>query len=289
MARSVGNVDLTMGLVNCPVQMFSVFDSHDRKASMYHAHDDGSYGKVKMPKTCEGCGEALVPADITKGYEQDGEVVMLTADELEAVADNSGTSVEIPQFVKADQINTLMFSDQNAYRLVPDPKRGRAALATYLTIRQVLVEQGLVGIVQYTRWGRNRLGLLCVEDTEYGGVLVIRNMLWPDELRAPAFPVLEKADVADVDPRLLPVARSVIESMTEDWNPAAYTDTYTESLSAAIAAKVSGAEIATVATEKEGAIDDVSDLLAKLEASAKAKPAAKKAAPKKRGSKKAAA
>jgi DNA end-binding protein Ku len=289
MARSVGNVDLTMGLVNCPVQMFSISDSHDRKASTYHAHNDGSFGKVKQPKICEGCGEAVAGADIIKGYEEDGQVVMLSADELETVAVNSGSTVEIPQFVKADQVNHMMFAGENAYRLVPDPKRGRAALATYLTIRRELIEQELVGIVQYTRWGRNRLGLLAVEPTEYGGVLVIRNMIWPDELRAPAFPVLEKADIADVDPRLQPVAKAVIASMTEDWNPESYTDTYTDALNAAIAAKVSGDEIATVATESDGAIDDVSDLLAKLEASAKAKAETKKPAAKKRSKKEAAA
>lgn len=287
MARSVGNVDLTMGLVNCPVQMYGVSDSHDRKASMYHAHEDGTYGKVKMPKVCEDCGAFMTPADIAKGYEEDGDVVMLTADELETVAVNSGTGVEISRFVKTSQINTMMFAGENAYRLVPDPKRGKQALATYLTIRRELIGQDLVAVVQYTRWGRNRLGLLAVEPTEYGGVLVIRNMIWPDELRAPAFPALENADESSIDPRLQPVAASVIASMTEDWNPTDYVDTYTESLNTAIAAKVAGNEIASVGSETEGAIDDVADLLAKLEASAKVK-AAPKAPAKKRGKKTAA-
>lgn len=288
MARSVGNLDLTMGLVNCPVQMFGVSDSHDRKASMYHAHPDGSYGKIKMPKTCEDCGYAVTPADITKGYVEGDDVVMLSADELETVAVNSGTGVEISRFVKTSQINTMMFAGENAYRLVPDPKRGKQAMATYLTIRRELIDQELVAVVQYTRWGRNRLGLLAVEPTEYGGVLVIRNMIWPDELRAPAFPALESADESSIDPRLQPVAASVIASMTEDWTPTDYVDTYTESLNAAISAKVAGDEIASVGSESDDAIDDVADLLAKLEASAKVKEAAPKAPAKKRGKKAAA-
>lgn len=281
MARSVGNIDLTMGLVNCPVQMFGVSDSHDRKASMYHAHDDGSYGKVRMPKVCE-CGAVMTPSDISKGYEENGDVVMLTSDELETVAVNSGAGVEISKFVKTSQINTMMFAGENAYRLVPDAKRGKQAVATYKTIRRELIDQDLVAVVQYTRWGRNRLGLLTVEPTEYGGVLVIRNMLWPDELRAPAFPSLEGDET--IDPRLQPVAAAVIASMTEDWNPADYVDTYTESLNTAIAAKVAGNEIVSIGSETDGAIDDVADLLAKLEASAKAK-----TAPAKKRGKKAAA
>lgn len=286
--RSVGNVDLTMGLVICPVQMFTVDESHDRKASMYHAHDDGSYGKVKMPKACEDCGAVLTADQVSKGFDEDGQVVILSADELETVATNSGATVEIPQFVKADQVNTMLFAGEKAYRLVPDPKRGSQALASYLTILQVMVESELVGVVQYTRWGRNRLGLLCVEPTEYGGVLVIRNMMWPDELRAPAFEKLETADRSAIDSRLLPVARSVIESMTADWDPSAYADTYTEALNAAIVAKAEGGEVAAIEAAQGGGIDDVAELLAKLEASAKAKAPAKKAAPKKARAKKAA-
>ena len=77
--RSVGNVDLTVGLVNIPVQMLGVSDSHDRKASTYYCHEDGSYGKVKVPKTCEDCGAVLTPGDISKGFEENGNIVILTA------------------------------------------------------------------------------------------------------------------------------------------------------------------------------------------------------------------
>ena len=282
--RSVGNVDLTVGLVNIPVQMYGVSDSHDRKARQFHCHEDGSFGAVKMPRTCEDCGQVLVPADISKGFEENGEIVVLTSDEMETVSVNSGTTVEVPRFVKVDQFEPMLFAGENVYRLAPDPKRGRQALATYMTLRQTLVDQGLVGIVQYTRWGRNRLGVLCVEDTEYGGVLVLRNLMWPDELRPPEFRALQDADASTIDPRLAPVMTSVVESMTEVWNPADYRDAYTEALSAAIEAKAAGGNVAVItgATD-DGGINDVSDLLAKLTASIAAKKEApKKAAPRKR-------
>ena len=267
--RSVGNLDLTVGLVNIPVQLFGVSDSHDRKARQFHLHEDGSYGQVRMPKTCADCGAVLTPADIAKGFENDGDVVILTSDDMETVSVNAGTAIEIPRFVKADQFNPLMFAGENAYRIVPDPKRGRQALATYLTLRQTLIDQGLVGVVEYTRWGRSRVGLLVVEDTSYGGVLVLRNQMWSDELRAPAFDILVNADPSIIDPRLAPVMTSVVESMTEDWNPADYVDAYTESLNAAIEAKAAGNDVAVV-TDGAGAaaVDDVADLLAMLAMSA---------------------
>lgn len=267
--RSVGNVDLSIGLVTCPVKMVGVVDSHDRKGSMYHHHDnDGSYGKVKMPKLCEDCGEVVPTAEISKGFEEAGSVIMLSPDEMATIAANTGPAVEVPRFVKADQVDPMLFADENVYRLLPDVKRGRQATTTYLMIRRILTDEKLVGVVQYTRWGRNRIGLLDVEPTTDGGVLVIRNMMWPDELRAPE-PVT--GSETDLDPRLLPVMKSVVSSMTGDWNPGDYVDLYTQALTEAIETKASGNEIAAVTTGDNGSIDDVSDLLAKLTATIAAK------------------
>jgi DNA end-binding protein Ku len=279
--RSIGNVRLTMGLVSCSVQMMATTACHDRKASMFHRHEDGTYASVKMPKTCEGCGEKIAQGDIVNGYEENGEMVMLTADDLETLKGNTEGALAIPQFIRADEVNPMMFIGEKAYYLCPDvdPKRGgKQALAIYLTIRHHLIEKGLVGVVQYTKWGRNRTALLRVEPTSYGGVLVIQNMMWPDELREPDFPVLAKAGEADIDPRLLPVGGSVIDSMVEDWNPDNYRDTYMEQLNAAIAA---GKVVETSTDESAPAPDDISDLLAKLEASTKKAPA-KKATPRKK-------
>ena len=160
-----------------------------------------------------------------------------------------------------------------------DPKRKQAAV-TYQMIRSVLTEQGIVGIVTYVRWGRNHLALLDVEQNT--GSLIVSNMMWPDELReASGVPDSD----TDVDPRLMPVMRSLAETMTKDWMPSDYTDTYTDNLNEAIGVKASGGEIASVASGGGEAITDVSDLLAKLEASIDAKAPAKKA-PAKRASRK---
>ena len=283
-ARSIGNVGLTMGLVNCPVQIYTAVDSHDRKGSMYHAHLDGTYGKVKMPKTCEDCSEAVAPGGIVTGYDWDGATVILTDDDKAAIEKNSGASIEILRFVRAKQIKALLLTGEKAYYLAPDTdqKRGsKQGVATYLTIRQVLLEEDLVGVVQYTRWRKNRIALLRVEDTEYGGCLVVQNLLWPDELREPEFPVLMKAVDADVDARLLPVARMVIQSMTEDWNADDYQDTYEEQLTAAIEAKAGGKPIEVADVEDAPKADDIEALIAALEKTAAAKQGGAKAPPKK--------
>lgn len=279
--RSIANVDLTVGLVTCPVKMLGVIEKHDRKGSMFHQHDDGSYHKVGMPKVCAGCDETLSTHDVSKGFNEGGETIVLTASELETVAANTGSALEVPHFVKADSIDAMLFADQAVYRLIPDPKRGKQAAVTYQMIRAILSDQGIVGVVTYVRWGRNHLALLDVEQTT--GSLIVRNVMWPDELR-------EASDVpdsgTDLDPRLMPVMQSLVETMTKPWSPSDYTDAYTDGLNEAIAVKAAGGEIASIASGGgDSAITDVSDLLAKLEASIEAKAPAKKA-PAKRAAKK---
>ena len=282
--RSIGNHPLQIGLVSCAVQMYTAIDSHDRKGHMFHHHPaDDTYSPVKMPKVCEGCGAAVTAGDIDTGYDQDGEVVIMTDADKKALEKSSGAAIEIVRFIRAKEVQPLMFSGEKAYYLTPDvdKKRGsKQGTATYKSIVRELEEEGLCGVVQYTKWGKTRIGLLRVEPTDDGGCLVIQNMIWPDELRAPELPAQAK-DI-EPDPRLLPVMRSVVESMTEDWNSEDYRDVYQEQLTAAIEAKAAGKPIELTDEQDAPTPDDIDALLAALQASQKKKAPAKKAPAKKR-------
>jgi DNA end-binding protein Ku len=115
--------------------------------------------------------------------------------------------------------------------------------------------------------------------------MVIHTLLWPDEIRDPAFPSLD-TDV-EVRPAELKMAGQVVESMADDFHPEQYTDTYQEQLQELVDAKLAGGQ-AFVTEDKPARLDesdDVSDLLAKLEASVRRRreeregAAASKAAP----------
>ena len=97
--------------------------------------------------------------------------------------------------------------------------------------------------------------------------MVVHTLLWPDEIRDPDFPSLD----ADVEVRApeLKMAGQVVESMSDDFRPEQYSDTYQEQLQELVDAKLAGGQAFTP-EEKSTSLDeteDVSDLLAKLEAS----------------------
>jgi DNA end-binding protein Ku len=85
------------------------------------------------------------------------------------------------------------------------------------------------------------------------------------------------------------MAGQVVESMADEFNPDRYHDTYQEQLQELVDAKLEGGEAFTV-EDKPTELDeteDVSDLLAKLEASVKARSGDTKSPEKKAPAKKA--
>ena len=98
----------------------------------------------------------------------------------------------------------------------------------------------------------------------------MQTLLWPDEVRAADFPVLDE-DVS-VRPQELAMAASLVDSLAADFDPSQYEDRYAGALEQLIEAKVSSGSTRAVPLPagEEGAGDgggDVVDLLAALQRS----------------------
>jgi DNA end-binding protein Ku len=201
------------------------------------------------------------------------------------------------EFVPASDLDPMMFD--RSYFLEPEGKSSKS----YVLLAKTLMETDRVAIVHFALRNKTRLAALRVRDFSKRDVMVIQTLLWPDEIRDPDFPVLDKE--VEIKPAELKMASQVVESMTDEFNPDRYHDDYQEQLHELVQAKLEGGEAFTTEEQEPTELDeteDVSDLLAKLEASVKArrggggdgerpakKAPAKKAAAKKTQAKKAAA
>jgi DNA end-binding protein Ku len=169
-----------------------------------------------------------------------------------------------------------------SYFLEPDAKSPKA----YVLLAKTLTETDRVAIVHFALRNKTRLAALRVKDFSKRDVMVVQTLLWPDEIRDPDFPVLDKK--VEIKPSELKMAGQVVDSMAADFDPDRYHDTYQEQLHEMVEAKLEGGEAFT-AEEQPTELDeteDVSDLLSKLEASVQSrsdggKKPAKKSAPKK--------
>jgi DNA end-binding protein Ku len=121
----------------------------------------------------------------------------------------------------------------------------------------------MVALTKVAIRNREQLATLRVRD----GVMVMETMLWPDEVREPAFPFVDQ-DV-EVRPQELAMARSLIESMAGDFDPSQYTDQYREALQEVIDAKVQGRQVVEPEAAQPNA-GNVVDLMSALRASVEA-------------------
>jgi DNA end-binding protein Ku len=294
--RSIWKGSIAFGLVNVPVKVYSATEDHDIKFHQVHAKDNG---RIRYKRVCEVCGEVVEYRDIARAYDSDdGQTVVITDEDIATLPEDRSREIEVVEFVPADQLDPMMYD--KSYFLEPDSKSSKS----YVLLAKTLAETDRVAIVHFALRNKTRLAALRVKDFSKRDVMVIHTLLWPDEIRDPDFPILDKE--VEIKPAELKMAGSVVESMTDDFHPDQFRDDYQEQLHELVQAKLEGGEAFTVEeqpTELDEDTDDVSDLLAKLEASVKArksgssntddKPAkkapAKKAAAKKTPAKKAAA
>ena len=257
--RSIWKGSLSFGLVNVPVKVYSATEDHDVKFHQVHAKD---HGRIRYKRVCEVCGEVVDYRDIARAYESDaGQTVIVTDDDLSTLPEEKSREIEVLEFVPAGDLDPLMYD--RSYYLEPDSKSTKS----YVLLAKTLANTDRVAIVHFALRNKTRLAALRVKDFSKRDVMVIHTLLWPDEIRDPDFPVLDKE--VDVKPAELKMAEQVVDSMADDFKPDQFRDTYQEQLHELIEAKLEGGE--AFPTEEKPAeldvADDVSDLLAKLEAS----------------------
>jgi DNA end-binding protein Ku len=227
--RSMWKGAISFGLVMIPVKLYAATEQRDVSFRQVHRADGG---RIKFRRICSVCGEEVPFADVAKGYElPDGEVVVLTDDDLAELPLPTAHSIEVVNFTPAEQLDSILCA--RAYYTEPEP----AGLRAYALLRDALERSGRVAIARVALRQRESLAALRTRE----GVLVLETLLWPDEIRVPDFEFLEQ-DI-EVRSQELKMAASLIDSMTVDFDPSQYRDGYRDALEELVAAKMHGHEV----------------------------------------------
>lgn len=252
--RSIWKGSISFGLVNIAVKLYSATEEKDVAFHQVHREDGG---RIKYKRVCSIDGEEVPYNDIAKGFElPDGDMVVLTDDDLAELPLTTSREIDVLQFVPLEQVDPIYFS--KSYYLEPDPKAAKA----YVLLRDTLEESGKVAIVKVALRRREALATLRVRD----GVLTMETMLWPDEIRTPNFGFLDESH--EVRKQELAMASSLVESLSGDFDPSQYTDQYREALDSVIEAKIEGRDLVPAPdTTETGRGGKVVDLVAALQAS----------------------
>jgi DNA end-binding protein Ku len=253
--RSIWKGAISFGLVTIPVKLYSATEQKD--VSFHQVRrSDGS--RIRYKRVAQTDGEEVPYGEIAKGYElSNGETVVLTDEDFADLPLTTSKAIDVLQFVPLEQVDPIFF--EKSYYLEPDKSGNKP----YVLLRDALEESGKVAIVKVALRNREALGTLRVRD----GVFVLETMLWPDEIRTPDFAFLDE-DI-DVRPQELAMAGSLIETLSGEFDPSQYKDSYREALQEVIEAKIAGHEVKQP-EQAQPTSGTVVDLMAALRASVEA-------------------
>ena len=253
MPRAIWTGSISFGLVNVPVRMYSAIDERDVRFHLLHEKDDSRIG---YDKVCKKEGKPIPDDEIVKGYEvSEGKYVYLTDEDLEAAAGESYRSIDIQDFVDADEVDPIYFERSSFL----GPAEG--AEKPYALLVRAMEESGLVGIVTYVMRDKQQLGCVRVRD----GMIVLEKMFFADEIRPTKGIRPRKATVPKQE---LAMALDLIDRFRGPFEPEKYEDTYREALLEVIDRKRKGKDVHAEAEPERG--EEPADLLEALRKSVEA-------------------
>jgi DNA end-binding protein Ku len=207
-------------LLNIPVGLYTAEKRVDLHFRMI---DSRSKKPIRYERVNAETGEEVPWKDIVQAFEYEkGNYVVLSEDEMAAVAPKGKESIELEEFVDRLSIPPLFY--EKPYYLVP----GKKAEKGYVLLREILRKSGRVGIGHVMIRTRRYLSAVLVEDD----ALILNLLRFRQELVPMTnftFPPAD-FDALRIAPRELTMATQLIDSMTVDWAPERYVDDYRERL-----------------------------------------------------------
>lgn len=253
--KAIWKGGISFGLVNIPVRLYSGSVTHRIDLDMIRKKDQCA---IQYVRVCKADGKEVPWDEIAKGYKKEnGDYVVLDKSDLEKAMPEKTQTIDIFEFVLEDEIPAQYL--EKPYIVEP----AKEATKTYALLREALKKSGKVGLAKFVLRTAPHLGILKVEND---AILLIQ-IRFDQDLRDPfeaKIPKTVKLEKKEID-----MALSIIDQLTEKFEPQKYKDTYKEDLLAIIkkkesakpAKKSSSSKKSAASKEKEEGADDLLELL----------------------------
>jgi DNA end-binding protein Ku len=209
---------LRLSLVSCPVALYGATTRANDIS--FHLLNPETNNRIRMIPTDPDTGP-VERSGLVKGYEvEKNRYIIIDNDDLKSVKLETTKTIDIERFVAADEIDRLYWNDP--YFLLPDGKTGTEA---YAVIRAALEDEDRIAIGRVVMHTRERIVAIEPRDN---GLLVYT-------LRTDAEVVNPKQAFDDIpttkpDPRMVDIARKIIEQQEGPFEPSQFEDRYEKAL-----------------------------------------------------------
>jgi len=231
-ARPIWSGAINFGLVTIPVELYSATEDH---TISFRQFERGTSDRIRYKRINERTGKEVAFSDIVKGADVGGgEFVIIEPEELDQIAPGRSRTIDINTFVDLDDIDPIHF--QKTYWLAPAKEEyGRS----YGLLLQAMEKTNRAGIASFVMRGKEYLTAVRAGD----GLLVLNTLLFVEDIRDPAKELKSLPELTTARGKELEMAVNLVDSMTDEWRPEDFKDTYTEQVEKLIDTKRDGKEL----------------------------------------------
>lgn len=247
--RAIWKGHISFALVTIPVSLFSATKRNDISLHYLHKTD---LSPVSYKRFCDTDGKEVPWEEITRGYEYEkGQYVEITDEDMDMADVELTKTIQIVEFVSESEIDSVYFD--KPYYLEPHKGGERA----YALMRDALSQSGRVGIAKVVLKSREHLAAV----KPVGNMITLEMMRFAHEIVDPRSLTLPGA--VDASSKEMDLARTLIDSMTDKFEPEKYRDEYHDKVLAVIQAKVEGVQPKAAAPKAKapGTVVDLMEIL----------------------------
>lgn len=207
---------ISFGLVNIPVRLYSGSVTHRVDLDMIRKKD---HCAIEYVRICKKDGKEVPWDEIAKGFKkEDGDYVVLDKEDIAKIAPQKSQTIDIFEFVLEEEIPAQYL--EKPYIVEPE----KQASKVYSLLRAAMKKSGKVGLAKFIMRSSEHLGILKVQDY---AILLIQ-IRFDQDLRDPAEAAIPK-DIK-IEKKELDMALTIIDQLTEKFEPEKYKDTYKDEM-----------------------------------------------------------
>src|SRR5438270_11110951 len=248
MAASVWTGSIGFGLLSIPIRLYPA--ARSERINLHQLHKK-CHTRLRQPLYCPTCNRMVERSEVVKGYEYEkGHYILIDSEELKKITPPSGRAMEIQAFVKRLQIDPIYF--ESSYFALPEKDNPKP----YVLLVKALEDSDRVGIAKVTMHQREYT--VFIRPRSHG--LTVHTMYFVNEIRKVEGYGKTTQDIK-LRPQEVKLAEQLVESLSEDFKPQQYHDTYQENLKALIEAKRHGKTIVEEEAPKRAPVIDMMEAL----------------------------
>lgn len=275
---------ISFGLLHAPVGLYPASRQDEIDFDWLHR---SSLKPVGYKRVVKETGEEVGKDDIVKAVKYEDRYVVLSDEEIKAANVRSTHTIDIVGFTDAEDVNFLFF--ETPYYLAPI----KGGEKIYALLREALLKTKKIGIALVVLHNKQHLAALIATPQ----TIVLNTLRWATEVRSADDLDLPEEGLKGVEikPKELQMATRLIESMSEEWQPEEFRNTFRDDIMALVKKKFDAglaeqiSEVEIEAPEVTSNVVDLTELLRQSLQGAPRKNGASKKTPSPSGRKRVAA